>query len=320
MQSTVQKLRPRSLAVILLLAATCASVSRAQSPPASFAYVLQADALAERKPDALKQLATCGRDWIVLDARFSDREPWTPADLAALRASHAGRKVIAYLSVGEAEDYRSYWRREWDATGDGRPDAGAPSFLLAQNPEWKGNYRVKYWRADWQQIMLPNVDAVMAAGFDGVYLDIVDGFETFERQGEKFLDDRINTETGQSYRRDMVDWVKAIAARAHRTNPAALIIPQNGVQLFAHADFLAAVDGVGVEDLFTNGDRSQKVADTKYILSCLAPLVAARKPVLDIEYARKPAARAKIREQARLQGCVWLITDRELKTTGESGR
>ena len=99
-----------------------------------------------------------------------------------------------------------------------------PAWLLAQNPQWKGNYRVKYWDAAWQNIILANVDEIMAAGFDGVYLDIVDGFETFEQAGKNFIDNRINPETGQSYRRDMVDWVKAVAARARTSNPAALVI------------------------------------------------------------------------------------------------
>ncbi|GDX10473.1 hypothetical protein LBMAG57_22450 [Verrucomicrobiota bacterium] len=46
----------------------------------------------------------------------------------------------------------------------------------------------------------------MARGFDGVYLDIVDGFETFEQVGKDYVDVRVNPETKQSYRRDMVEW------------------------------------------------------------------------------------------------------------------
>ena len=295
----------------LFLAVTGSSLW-AQSLPASFAYVLQADSLAKSKAEAVAKLAACGRDWIVLDAVFSNEEPWQAADLAAIRAGKVGRKVIAYLSIGEAEDYRPYWRRSWKTN--------PPAFLLAENPEWKGNYRVKYWQADWQRIILAAVDKIMTAGFDGVYLDIVDGFETFEQDGKNFVDDRLNPETKQSFRRDMVDWVKAVAARARQTNPAALVIPQNGTQLFAHADFLRTVDAVGVEDLFTNGDKLQKTADTKYILENLAPLITAHKPVLDIEYPKRQERRAQVREQAAKRGFVWLVTDRQLKTLGESGR
>jgi cysteinyl-tRNA synthetase len=291
----------------------------AQPGPASIAYVLQADALAKTKTKAAEKLAACGRDWIVIDAAFSGDEPWTASDLNTIRGGRAGRKVIAYLSIGEAEDYRVYWHREWDANHDGKPDAGAPSFLLGQNPEWKGNYRIKYWDAAWQKIILAEVDRIMAAGFDGVYLDIVDGFETFEQDGKKFDDNRNNPETKQSYRRDMVDWVKAVAARARKTNTAALVIPQNGTQLLEHPDFLGAVDAVGIEDLFTNGERQQSVANSEYILTCIAPLIAVHKPALDIEYARGKELQMRIREQTHRHGLVWLITDRQLKTTGESG-
>src|ERR1039457_4358564 len=131
------------------------SISAEQSPPASFAYVLQADSLAKSKTEAVTKLAASERDWIVLDAGFSSDGPWTAADLAAIRAGRAGRKVIAYLSIGEAEDYRVYWQSAWRTN--------APAWLLAQNPEWKGNYRVKYWQADWQKIILADADKIMAA-------------------------------------------------------------------------------------------------------------------------------------------------------------
>ena len=297
--------------ITLALLFSLADSLLAQSSPASLAYVLQADSLAKSKAAAVAKLAVSGRDWIVLDASFSSDEPWTVADLAAIRAGKVGRKVIAYLSIGEAEDYRAYWQPTWKSN--------PPPFLLGENPEWKGNYRVKYWQAGWQQIILTNVDQIMAAGFDGVYLDIVDGFETFEQVGKKFIDDRLNPETGQSYRRDMVDWVKAVAARSRATNPATLVIPQNGTQLLVNADFVDAIDAVGVEDLFTNGDKPQKAADTNYILNFLAPLAAAHKPVLDIEYAKRKPLQTRIRQSAAQNGFIWLLTDRQLKTLGVSG-
>lgn len=296
------------------------SMSAAELTPASFAYVLQADSLAKTKIEAVTKLAACGRDWLVLDANFSNGQPWTPADLATIRASHAGRKIIAYLSIGEAGTYRAYWHREWDANQDGIPDSGSPAFLLTQNPEWKENYRVKYWQAGWQKLILAEEDKILAAGFDGVYLDIVDGFETFEQNGENFIDDRLNPETKQSYRRDMVDWVKIVSARARKLNTAALVIPQNGTQLFAHPDFLTNVDAVGIEDLFTHGDKRQKGGHTQHILDCLAPAIAAHKPVFDIEYARNHELRAYVQAQAAQHDFVWTITDRPLKTLGNSGK
>ena len=302
-----------TLGVILL----SPQYATAVSPPASFAYVLQADSLANSKSAAVERLAASGRDWIVLDANFGGDTSWERADLDAIRSAHAGRKVVAYMSIGEAENYRPYWRKEWSSNG--KLTAIAPAWLAEENPEWKGNYRVKYWNADWKMLMMAAIDDAMAHGFDGVYLDIVDGFETFEQVGKKFIDDRVNPETKQSYRRDMVDWVRAIAARARAKNPAALVIPQNGSQLVVHADFLEVISAIGIEDLFTNGNKIQPQSHTNEVLGHLSEVAAAKKPALLIEYpksAERQAASKKLAVENRL---VWLVTDRPLKTLGESG-
>jgi len=93
-----------------------------------------------------------------------------------IRAGKAGRKVLAYLSIGEAETYRPYWQAGWGANGDGTPDATAPSWLLWENPFWEANYVVRYRDPGWQNLIFASLDKIFAAGFDGVYLDIVDGF------------------------------------------------------------------------------------------------------------------------------------------------
>jgi len=95
-----------------------------------------------------------------------------------LRSKQNGgkRMVIAYMSIGEAEDYRYYWQPEWDSN--------PPSWLKGENPHWEGNYKVEYWDPLWQQIIFGTdssyLDKILDAGFDGVYLDIIDAFEYFE--------------------------------------------------------------------------------------------------------------------------------------------
>ena len=306
---------PLSVAVLALMPAHFA---HAESNLASFAYILQADSFAKTKSAAIAQLKECGRDWIVLDTAFAGDTTWEQADLDAIRGSKAGRKVVAYISIGEAEDYRPYWQSEWGSNGN--RTTSAPAWLGIENPEWKGNYQVKYWNADWQKLMLPAIDDAMAHGFDGVYLDVVDGFETYEQGADNYLDDRMNPETKQTYRRDMVDWVKAIAARARAKNPAALIIPQNGSQLVVHKDFIEVINAQGIEDLFTNGKKLQPASHTDEILDNLKLLASAKKPVLLIEYPKTRQGQALSKKLAEKNGLVWLVTDRQLKTLGESGK
>ena len=80
------------------------------------------------------------------------------------------------MSIGEAEDYRFYWDDSW-STGD-------PVWLDRENPNWAGNFKVRYWEDEWQEIVLSGANSylggILSAGFDGVYLDIIDGFEYFE--------------------------------------------------------------------------------------------------------------------------------------------
>ncbi|MFQ5795846.1 MAG: endo alpha-1,4 polygalactosaminidase [Candidatus Bipolaricaulia bacterium] len=92
------------------------------------------------------------------------------------KANGGSRLVIAYMSIGEAEDYRYYWQAEW------KPNP--PSWLAEENPDWPGNYKVRYWDRNWQNVIYESNDSylkkILDAGFDGVYLDIIDAFEYFE--------------------------------------------------------------------------------------------------------------------------------------------
>lgn len=279
----------------------CCSVVTAAPLPQNFGYVLQADALAPDRATAIQRLA--GRDWLILDTAFSSDEDWQPQDLAALHAR--GQTVLAYFSIGEAENYRRYWQPGWARH--------KPAWLLSENPNWHGNYRVRYWQADWQALILARLDELLQAGFDGMYLDIVDGFEFFERGQEG----RHNPETGRSYRADMMAWVQRLAQYARQRKPGFLVIPQNGEDLLVDAGYRASIDGIGIEDLFTDGDKQQPKnhsADNLALLRLLQP-----KPVLLTEYPTQPKLQQQVRQRASQAGLIWLITDRELKTLGRSG-
>lgn len=319
----VATMRPMQ-ATATLLAILISSWSLAGAEPAfapkSFAYVLQADRLSKTREAAVQQLAACERDLIVLDAAFSSDVDWTPADLETIRAGKKGRRVVAYVSIGEAEDYRPYWQKSWDADKDGKPDALAPKFLHTENPDWKGNYRVRYWQPAWQQIMLPAVDKVVAQGFDGIYLDIVDAFEFYEydEKTKDWLDDRPNPETGHTYREDMIVWVGAIAKRARDKQPGFLVIPQNASQLLAKAGYRELISAIGVEDLFVAGKKLKTAKQSQYVISFLEQLKPHGKPVLVIDYPKSDALHAGAFELATQHGFTLLLTVRQLTTLGES--
>jgi cysteinyl-tRNA synthetase len=144
----------------------------------NFLYLINPGEFGSRE-EFLAAVAQTDYDLVVMDA-FFDSEPLTEDDLEAIREKAGGgtRLLIAYMSIGEAEEYRYYWKPEWSDD--------PPSWIEQENPDWEGNYKVRYWDPAWQGILLGceacYLDRILAAGFDGVYLDIIDAFAWFEGQ------------------------------------------------------------------------------------------------------------------------------------------
>jgi cysteinyl-tRNA synthetase len=141
-------------------------------------YLLNAEPFASRAA-YLSALDATNYDVFILDL-FHDETALTAQEVAGLKTKANGgqRLLLAYMSIGEAEDYRYYWQMAWQP--------GSPSWLQAENPDWEGNYKVRYWDPGWQAIIFGSGNAylnrILAAGFDGVYLDIIDAYEYFEEQ------------------------------------------------------------------------------------------------------------------------------------------
>lgn len=132
-----------------------------------------------KKQDFLTTLKNTNFDLIFIDAFFGDA--WlTTQDVNALKIKANGgkRPVIAYLSIGEAATHHHFWKTEWNHTH--------PEWLDEENKNWPGSFKVKYWHPEWQKIILGSADSyldrIVAAGFDGAFLDIVDAFWHFENQ------------------------------------------------------------------------------------------------------------------------------------------
>jgi cysteinyl-tRNA synthetase len=146
----------------------------------NFLYLINPDSTFTGKGDFINALIQVNYDVLIIDA-FYNGSLLTSADVQTLKyQANRSRMVIAYMSIGEAEDYRYYWDSTWTEN--------PPSWLAGENPDWQGNYKVRYWQSAWQSIIYGNDDSylqkIVDAGFDGVYLDIVDAFEYFENKGE----------------------------------------------------------------------------------------------------------------------------------------
>ena len=228
----------------------------------------------------------------------------TAGQVSDLQTSQ-GKWLYAYTSIGEAESYRDYWQDGWTTS--------PPDFLLGENAQWEGNFRVEFWDGDWQEIIYDRIDDVIAAGYDGVYLDIVDGYT---------VDEVIAAYPGtdEALRQEMIAFVQSISAHAKAQNPDFAIIPQNAVGLLGLTEdgadsgpntaYLDAIDGLGVEDLWYNGDEPSDW--TQGDLDYIALAREAGKFVLATSYPTVDAYREAFVADAIAEGLIPFATDRDL--------
>jgi len=145
----------------------------------NFLYLINPGAYPS-KAAFLDSIRATNYDLVIIDPSYEGDSALTASEVASLKHKINGgaRLALAYMSIGEAEDYRYYWQPEWSTN--------PPSWLAEENPDWPGNYKVRYWDAAWQAIIYGHDDSylrrILDAGFDGVYLDLIDAFEYFENQ------------------------------------------------------------------------------------------------------------------------------------------
>lgn len=244
------------------------------------------------------------------------------ADVELLRQRPDGRPriVLAYLSIGEAEAYRSYWRRHWRVS--------PPAWLGPENKDWKGNFAVRYWEPDWQRLILdpapslvtrvlsywlpgyspaPYLDRIVAAGFDGVFLDKVDGYEDWA------------TERPQAAA-EMMRFVSSIADHARMRRPGFLVVQQNAEELLSDAQYAEKIDAIAKEDLFfgiSGDEKANETDDVEAARALLASFAAAGKPVFVVEYVNDPEVRRNLAIQSEIAGYKLLFAVRELNLPPE---
>jgi cysteinyl-tRNA synthetase len=256
--------------------------------------------------------------------------------VARLRASPASdglhrKRVLAYMDVGQAEDWRWYWTwsREWDCQPP-RP-AGWPDYILSCDPDgWAGDYPVAYWDAAWKDVMIYGLavgdppdqsyrsalDEVLGDGFDGIYLDWVEGYED-EAVVVAARAASVDPAT------EMIALIREIRAYATTHNPGFVVVQQNAAALLeGRPQLLDAIDAIAQEAVWFDGgatddwndpggyDRRQDPDLTTYYLDHLASYQAAGLPVFVCEYALEFAGEAYA--WSLDQGFVPLVTHSSL--------
>ena len=338
-------IRPSSMAAATTYLPTVLHVGGAGRGPmpladvTTWAYHIQAI----NEPGAVDALAASHYDMLVLeptrtDWSSDDRLFDTGAMVSRLKGSKAGdgkhrKLVIAYVDIGEAEEWRWYWTwsQGWNCDeGQPRP-ADWPDYILACDPDgWSGNYPVAYWDERWKNVIIYGqhqnshpygdyvsaLDEMIRDGFDGVYLDWVEAFEH---------DDVIAAAQaqGKDPKAEMIAFLQEIRDYARARKPGFLIIQQNGSALSdGHPELFALVDAIAQESVWYGGDATDEWDDpngydaatdaslTNEYIGYLSQFLGAGLPVFDCEYALDHAAAAYA--NAARQGYVPYVTRQSL--------
>lgn len=240
-------------------------------------------------------------DLAVVDysADGDDATAFSEAQVTQMKGSGDSSKLLlAYMSIGEAEDYRYYF------------DASA-SYIDTENPLWPGNFKVHYWESDWQDVIDTYIDRLIAAGFDGAYLDIIDAYEYYGPGGDSGLDRATAAE-------DMVNFVIHIADYARAQDSDFLVFPQNGAGILSDSgmsdEYLDVIDGIGAEDTFYYGDEDENNAlDVQDgVITNLDKFTAAGKTVLSVDYLTDSDKIDDFYDRAEDKGYIPYATVRDL--------
>ncbi len=230
----------------------------------------------------VEKLLAAGVDLMVIDP-----DAYSAEQVAQLKGN--GAKVVAYLSIGEAEGYRSYF-----------PEIASSALIIKENPEWSDNFPVKYWEPQWFLILQKYTRQIVGKGFDGLFFDVVDAWEPY-REKQALQKTR------------MEDLLISIIDLARALNPNLLMIIQNSHQLFEREELAGKVDGINQEGLYVSWLPDEM--DQKWLAEKRQALFEIRKSgkfVTLLEYTRDPEKMAKIRLQASLRKFIPYFSVKEL--------
>ncbi|MCF8059044.1 MAG: endo alpha-1,4 polygalactosaminidase [Bacteriovoracaceae bacterium] len=170
---------------------------------------------------------------------------------------------VAYLSIGEAESYRNYFK-DLDK-----------EIILFENPNWPGNFKVKFWEKSWQRVIFSKAAQLKSLGYRGLYLDIVDSFYEIKPIKKRAI--------------QMKNFILKIRKVV---GDDFLIIQQNAPTLYKfltpeeRVEYFNAIDALALEDCFFYGqkDMDNSYNPQSYCLESIDLFNRNKKKIFSVEY------------------------------------
>ncbi len=283
--------------------------------------------------ESVDELDATEYDMIVVEPGFNFSEfPYnTDYMVSQLKTKPNGdeRILLAYIDIGQAEDYRDYWLTQqinaddnWREPTPGNP--GSPDFIVSTDPDgWAGNYPVAYWHADWKSMWVGNdgiIEKIAEFGFDGIYLDWVEGYDD---------DDVIARAAAESVDSgsEMIDFIEEMKDKAQTINSDFLVIAQNAPYLLDTdpSRYASIIDAIATEDTWffgegdvdwddpsagdlTGGDRHSDDYSTANRIAQNKKYLNVGIPVFTVDYCISQNNADQVYRDSRSNGFIPLVT------------
>jgi cysteinyl-tRNA synthetase, unknown class len=257
-----------------------------------------ADPVANRS--GLGDLVVIDHNSIGHERRSSERKAITALQS---KPNGARRLVLGYLSLTEAEQRRPYWQSEWQATAIDK----RPPWLLEENPQRRGNWRVNIADTGWHATLYGSeeslVDRMLAAGFDGIYLDSANLLD--HAQQAQVASDRSETEW------QLAELVSRIATYARLQHPRFLVMLDDAESLIDRTPVASAIDVAVKHDLLFGRNatgRANRQVDIDATVKGLNRVASAKRPVFVVEHLADSTLSAAARQRISELGFVAAIS------------
>jgi cysteinyl-tRNA synthetase len=218
------------------------------------------------------------------DLLIIDPDDYTKKEISFLTRK---KQVLAYLSVGEAEEYRKYF------------STLNKEIIVKENEEWKGNFPIKFWHEDWKKTLFKYAEEIAEKGFDGFSLDVVDVWEAYENK--------------QLYKEKMAQLLIELSDHIQKKFPERIFLIHNSHQLFEFEEIMLRYTGILQEGLYETWMKEkpdQWWLEEKF--QALSRLQKAGKFIALLEYTRDKTKMRQIKEAAKALGFFPSFSVKEL--------
>ncbi len=201
-----------------------------------------------------------------------------------------GTEVIAYVNLGMAEEWRSYWKERWRRS--------PPRWIAEKSREWSGEYIVMFWHPAWRRILRRVLKSIEREGYDGILLDNIDVYEYWEEKGCKAEEKLLM----------IIKWIKLTY------NGKIYVNIGSGLKLIYDEEFMKLVDGVLREEVWASYRGVIDPEETKEILNALIYAKQRGKDVVILDYSNDERLTNAILSECAILGFKCYIGSRDLNS------